>query len=109
MISKKIDIIERLFLTIKKRQSATSAQSYTSQLLTAGNKKICEKVEEEALEVIEAAQKETNERVVSESADLLYHLLVLWASKEIEPSQIWTELVRREGTSGIIEKKSRKR
>ena len=108
MTNKDIKILERLFATIKSRQGADSSSSYTAKLFTAGDEKICEKIEEEALEVIQAALKETDDRVVSESADLLYHLLVLWASKGIEPDQVWDELVRREGTSGIEEKDSRK-
>ena len=108
MTNKDIEILKRLFATIKSRQGADSSSSYTAKLFTAGDEKICEKIEEEALEVIQAALKETDDRVVSESADLLYHLLVLWASKGIEPDQVWDELVRREGTSGIEEKDSRK-
>ena len=108
MTTKEIEILERLFATIKSRQGADPASSYTAKLLAAGDGKICEKIEEEALEVIQAARQETDDRVVSESADLLYHLLVLWASKQIDPNQVWAELARREGTSGIAEKNSRK-
>jgi phosphoribosyl-ATP pyrophosphohydrolase len=109
MTNNDIEILERLFATIKSRQGADPSSSYTAKLFSAGDNKICEKIEEEALEVIQAALKETNDRVVSESADLLYHLLVLWASKDIEPAQVWAELARREGTSGIEEKNSRKK
>ena len=106
---KDIEILERLFATIKSRRGADPASSYTAKLFAAGNEKICEKIEEEALEVIEATRVETDDRVVSESADLIYHLLVLWASKQIKPDQVWAELARREGTSGIEEKNSRKK
>jgi len=108
MTNKDIEILERLFATIKSRQGADSSSSYTAKLFDAGDERICEKIKEEALEVIQAALKETDDRVVSESADLLYHLLVLWASKGIESDQVWDELVRREGTSGIEEKDFRK-
>jgi phosphoribosyl-ATP pyrophosphohydrolase len=109
MTNKDIEILERLFVTIKSRQGADPSSSYTAKLFAAGDRKICKKIEEEALEVIQAALKETDDRVVSESADLLYHLLVLWASKGIEPDQVWAELARRKGTSGIEEKNSRKK
>ncbi len=109
MTTKEIEILERLFATIKSRQGADPTSSYTAKLLAAGDEKICAKIEEEALEVIQAARQETDDRVVSESADLLYHLLVLWASKQIDPNQVWAELARREGTSGIAEKNSRKK
>ena len=109
MTQKEIEILERLFATIKSRQGADPASSYTATLFAAGDEKICEKIEEEALEVIQAVREETDGRVISESADLLYHLLVLWAAKNIEPDQVWAELARREGTSGIAEKNSRKK
>ena len=108
MPTKEIEILERLFATIKSRQGADPTSSYTAKLLAAGDEKICEKIEEEALEVIQAVRQETDVRVISESADLLYHLLVLWASKQINPDQVWAELERREGVSGIAEKNSRK-
>ena len=106
---KESDILERLFATIKGRQGADPTSSYTAKLFAGGNEKICGKIEEEALEVVQAARQETDDRVVSESADLLYHLLVLWAAKQIEPDQVWAELARREGVSGIAEKNSRKK
>lgn len=109
MADKDIEILERLFATIKDRRGADASSSYTAKLFAEGNAKICAKIEEEALEVIQAAREETDDRVVSESADLLYHLLVLWASKQIEPDQVWAELARREGTSGIDEKNARKK
>ena len=109
MSNNDVEILERLFATLKIRQGADPSSSYTAKLMAAGDEKICEKIEEESLEVIQAALKEPDERVVSESADLLYHLLVLWASKGIEPDQVWAELARREGTSGIEEKNSRRK
>ena len=106
---KEIEILERLFATIKGRRGADPASSYTAKLFAGGDEKICGKIEEEALEVIQAAREETDGRVVSESADLLYHLLVLWAAKQIKPEQVWAELARREGVGGIEEKKSRRK
>ena len=63
---------------------------------------------EEATETIVAALNEGDEKVISESADLLIHLLVLWADVGVEPAHVWKELARREGTSGIDEKEARK-
>ena len=63
---------------------------------------------EEATETIVAALNEGEERVISESSDLLFHLLVLWADLGIEPNHVWRELGRREGISGIDEKVARK-
>lgn len=68
---------------------------------------IARKVGEEAVETITAALTQEHNHIVAESADLLYHLLVLWAEKGISPEEVWEELTRREGTSGIEEKASR--
>jgi len=101
--------LERLFETILSRRGADPDTSYTASLFDKGTEAITEKVREEALETIEAALTEAPERITSESADLLYHLLVLWAEKGIEPADVWAELERREGTSGTEEKKSREK
>ncbi len=101
-------IIERLAETIASRQGGDADSSYTAKLFSKGRKKIAQKVGEEAVETVIAALAETPDKVVSESADLLYHLLVLWADIGVKPEQVWAELERREGTSGIAEKNSRK-
>lgn len=101
-------IIERLAETIASRQGGDADSSYTAKLFAKGRKKIAQKVGEEAVETVIAALAETPDKVVSESADLLYHLLVLWADTGVKPEQVWAELERREGTSGIAEKNSRK-
>ena len=101
-------IIERLAETIASRQGADPDSSYTAKLFAKGRKKIAQKVGEEAVETVIAALAETPDKVVSESADLLYHLLVLWAEVGVKPEQVWAELERREGVSGIAEKNSRK-
>jgi phosphoribosyl-ATP pyrophosphohydrolase len=102
------EILERLYQVIKSRLGADSNSSYTASLLAGGTRKIAQKVGEESVETIIAALGETPGRVTVESADLLYHLLVLWADAGIEPSAVWAELAGREGTSGIAEKVSRK-
>ncbi len=100
-------VIQRLFDTIIARRGAARDTSYTAALFEKGTRAIAEKVSEEALETIDAALGEGPERLVSESADLLYHLFVLWADRGIAPADVWAELERREGTSGIAEKESR--
>lgn len=101
-------ILEQLFETIAGRKGADPDTSYTAKLFSRGRGKIAQKLGEEAVETIIAALNEGPERVVGESADLLYHLLVLWAESGVVPAQVWAELERRQGTSGIDEKKSRK-
>jgi phosphoribosyl-ATP pyrophosphohydrolase len=76
-------------------------------LFSKGRGKIACKLVEEATETIVAALYEGDDKVISESADLLFHLLVLWADAGVEPAHVWEELARREGTSGIDEKEAR--
>ena len=101
------DILQDLFDTIHSRRGDDPERSYSAKLLSQGPEKIARKLNEEAAGVLGAAISETPERVVSESADVLYHLLVLWAEAGIKPEDVWAELERRAGTSGIDEKNSR--
>jgi phosphoribosyl-ATP pyrophosphohydrolase len=101
-------ILDQLFETLKSRRGADPATSYTAKLFSRGRGKIAQKLGEEAVETVIAALTETPDKLVGESADLLYHLLVLWADSGIEPYQVWAELENRLGVSGIDEKKSRK-
>jgi phosphoribosyl-ATP pyrophosphohydrolase len=101
------DALERLYATIDSRKGADPKSSYTAQLLAGGTPAIAAKVTEEAAETVSAALGEGKARLVAESADLLYHLLVLWAAEGIVPAEVWAELARREGTSGIDEKRRR--
>ena len=100
-------IIEELFSVIESRKGGDPKVSHTDKRFAKGRGKIAKKTGEEAVEVIVAALHETPDRVVSESADLLYHLMVLWADQGIGPSEVFAELERRVGVSGIEEKKSR--
>lgn len=100
-------VLERLYETILSRQGGNPRESHTAKLLKKGRKKICKKFGEEAVEVVIAALAETKKDVVSESSDVLYHLLVLWAEMGIKPEDVWAELQSRVGTSGIEEKNSR--
>ncbi len=103
----KADVLERLFSLIASRKGGDPASSYTAKLLGEGKGKIAKKLGEEATETVIAAAAGTPAEIVRESADLLYHLLVLWAAAEVKPADVWAELARREGTSGLAEKAAR--
>ena len=90
-----LEFLQELYDLIKARKKGLPKNSYTASLFKQGLTKILEKVEEEAGEVIVAAQKETRQRLVEESADLLYHLLVLLVQKKISLADILNELKRR--------------
>ena len=101
------DILAHLFEVIESRRGGDPESSYTAKLLAAGKPEIARKVGEEATEVLTAALAEGRAEVIAESADLMYHLMVLWAAEGIQPGEVWAELARREGISGIEEKRSR--
>lgn len=100
-------ILERLFETIVSRKTADPTTSYTAKLFSRGRARIAQKVGEEAVETVIAASTNDTAHIVTESADLLYHLLVLWADAGIRPEHVWQTLESREGISGIAEKNSR--
>ncbi len=101
------DVIERLYGVIESRRGADAKESYTASLFAQGTQHIARKVGEEALELVLEAVRGNKDKLTLESADLIYHLLVLWADQGIAPADVWAELARREGTSGIAENKSR--
>ena len=101
------ETLESLERVIAARRAESAERSYTSRLLSGGVATIGGKVTEEAAELVEAAAAESDERVVSEAADLLYHLLVLLAARGLPLSGVEDELARRFGTSGLDEKASR--
>lgn len=103
------DALDQLYAVIAGRKGADPETSYTAKLFAKGRGKIAQKVGEEAVETVIASLAQGPEKVVSESADLLYHLLVLWAECGVRPDDVWAELDRRTGTSGIDEKNSRKK
>ena len=100
-------ILDRLYRVIESRKGKNPASSYTAHLLSRGMPEIARKVGEEAVETVTAALSAENKHIVAESADLLFHLLVLWVEKGIKPEDVWAELILREGTSGIEEKAER--
>ena len=99
--------LDRLHSAIVARKGADPAKSYTAKLLARGTAKIAQKVGEEAIEAALAAATGSRTGLVNESADLLYHLMVLWADAGIAPDEIWAELRHREGVSGIAKKAAR--
>lgn len=90
-----LKFLENLFELIKGRRSKSKKGSYTSSLFAAGLQKILQKVGEEAVEVIVAGGNETRERLVEESVDLIYHLMVLWEMKNVEIKEIIREMRKR--------------
>ncbi len=103
-------VIERLFAVIESRRdsAAEPAQSYTASLFAGGPERIAQKVGEEAIETVIAALGDRRQAVAEESADLLYHLLVLWAAADLTPAEIGAVLAQREGASGLSEKAARR-
>ncbi len=101
------DTLDDLMQEVQKRSKASPEESYTAKLIARGREKICQKVGEEAIEVGLAAVQDYKKETISESADLLYHLCVLWTDMDISPKQLMKELRKREGLSGLDEKKNR--
>jgi phosphoribosyl-ATP pyrophosphohydrolase/phosphoribosyl-AMP cyclohydrolase len=101
-------VVDTLYHTILERKNSNSTKSWTKKLLD-DKRLLYNKIEEEAKELIEALQRESDERVISESADLLYHSLVGLGLREITPDRVRQELRRRFGVSGIEEKQSREK
>ena len=102
-------VLDRLYVVIDSRKGADPESSYTARLFSRGRAQIAKKLGEEAVEALIEGIKGDRPKLVAESADMLYHLLTLWAATNVKPKAVWTELARREGLSGIAEKASRKR
>ena len=89
------DILDTLFATLQDRKVNPRAGSYTAELLAAGEDEIVKKVGEEAVEIILATKGQGNERLVEETADLLYHLFVLLVARDLTLDDVRAELARR--------------
>ena len=87
--------LDDLYTVIASRKGGNPEESYTASLFDKGIAKIAQKVGEEAVETVIDGVSGPRERVISESADLLYHLLVLWAARDVKPDEIWAELGKR--------------
>ena len=98
--------LEKLFNDLSKKKTGDKNISYTSSLLSQKNF-LAKKINEESTEVILEYLDNNKNNVIEESADLLYHLCVMWVSVDVKPADIWNELQKRKGTSGFDEKKSR--
>ena len=99
---------DQLFATIAARKDADPSASYTARLLAAGVEKCAKKFGEEATETVIAAIQRDKSELAKESADVLYHLAVLWAASGITPDDVYTVLKSREAQSGLEEKAGRK-
>ena len=103
------DIIQSLYKVILERKAKPSENSYTASLMAKGIDKILKKVGEEAAELIIAGKGGERHEIVYETADLIFHTLVLLGFHDIEPEEIYAELRRRFGVSGHDEKSSREK
>lgn len=99
--------IDKLFATIATRKGGDPKKSYTARLLSEGAAKCAKKFGEEAVEAAIAGALKDKRGLAAESADVLYHLLVLWAASGITPDDVYRALAAREGQSGLAEKASR--
>jgi len=100
-------VLDNLFATVVARRGSDPSKSYTAKLLSEGVERCAKKFGEEAVETVLAAAVGGKTALVSESADVLYHLMVLWAACGIDPEEVWRALAAREGRSGLEEKASR--
>ena len=100
-------VLDRLWSVVLNRRDASPTTSHSARLLSRGITKVAQKFGEEAVEAVIEAVAGNREALIGESADVLYHLLVLWVSAGISPEDVWAELRRREGVSGIAEKAAR--
>ena len=98
--------LEKLFDDLLKKKKFDKENSYTSILLKNKNL-LAKKIGEESIEVILEYLDNNKNKIIKESADLLYHLCVIWISADIKPDDVWHELHRRKGISGLEEKKRR--
>jgi phosphoribosyl-ATP pyrophosphohydrolase len=103
------ETLDRLYKAILSRRGADPDTSYTAKLFHKGRAKIAQKLGEEAVETVIEAVSGNKEKLAAESADLLYHLLVLWADAGLKPGDVYAVLAAREGMGGIAEKAGRKK
>src|SRR6516162_1582570 len=99
--------LDQMWRVIQSRRDGDPQTSYTARLLSRGRAKIAQKLGEEAVEAVIEGVGNNPAALIGESADVLYHLLVLWAAAGISPGDVAAELTRRESSSGIAEKRAR--
>ena len=100
-------VLDRIWSVVVSRRSADPAISHSARLLSRGTAKIAQKFGEEAVECLIEATRGNRDALIAESADVLYHLIVMWVDGGIRPDDVWSELQRREGLSGIAERAAR--
>lgn len=103
------EVLDRLYGVVLARREADPALSHSARLLSRGPAKVAQKFGEEAVEALIEAVAGNKANLIGESADVLYHLLVLWVAAGVRPAEVWAELQRREGVSGVVEKAGRTR
>ena len=101
--------LDDLAAIVDARTASDAASSYTRSLLDKGSSRVAKKFGEEAVEVVLAAVAKDKKELTAESADVLYHLLVVWAACGVTPKQVYATLAAREGQSGLAEKAARKK
>ena len=102
-------VLDRLWAVVHDRRTADPEVSHSARLLRRGTAKVAQKFGEEAVECLIEAVSGNRDALISESADVLYHLMVMWVNAGVRPEEVWAELQRREGVSGVAEKASRAR
>ncbi|MDR3523300.1 MAG: phosphoribosyl-ATP diphosphatase [Acetobacteraceae bacterium] len=100
-------VLDELFKTIEARKGADPSTSHSAKLMSRGMSKVAQKFGEEAVECLIEAVSGNTQALIAESADVLYHLMVIWVASGVAPADVWAELERRKGISGIAEKASR--
>ena len=100
-------VLDRLWSTVMSRREVDPSVSHSARLLSRGVAKVAQKFGEEAVECLIEAVAGNKPALIAESADVLYHLMVMWVDSGVSPDEVWAELVRREGVSGIAEKAAR--
>ncbi|MGE4483048.1 phosphoribosyl-ATP diphosphatase [Acidocella sp.] len=101
-------VLDRLWGTVLSRSTANPNESHSARLLSRGTEKVAQKFGEEAVECVIEAVAKNKTALIGESADVLYHLMVVWVDAGLRPEEVWAELTRRESMSGIAEKAARK-
>ena len=100
-------VLDRLWAVVSDRRDADPTVSHSARLLRRGTAKVAQKFGEEAVECVIEAMGGNRTALIGESADVLYHLVVMWVNAGVRTDEVWAELARREGVSGVAEKASR--
>jgi len=103
-----VDTLEHLYQVIEEHSGGDPKESYVAKRMKQGTAKISQKLGEEAVETVIAAMQSDKKEVVAESADMIFHWLLLMVDQRVPLSDVMDELTRREGMSGLEEKKRRK-